>query len=194
MITLKIKEAGHTIDIPGLKVCRSPVNLDISNLDIRVISMFLKTSGIEKYEIIAEAKSGEKEIYTKSDFEVVEKRKVLPVNKDIETRFNRLEKMMETLLLKQTSKLTLEKEQITNKLDKLERLLHVSKQRDIQSSDKPSTKKGKLNKDPEIEELNSFIPDVDIKDMKIKSDIKTIKQEDDNVGNTVDLLFDLIRK
>ena len=86
MIKLKIKEPGHTVAIPGLKVFRSPVDVDISKLDIRVVSMYLKSSGIEKYEIIAEM-DGNKETYTQKDFDLPKKKKVKPQNDD--DRFGR---------------------------------------------------------------------------------------------------------
>lgn len=183
MITLKIHEPGHTIAIPGLKVFRTPADIDISKLDIRVVSMYLKTSGIEKYEIVAESKES-KEIYTKQDFDVVEKK---PSNDN--SRIDRIEKMLEVLVTKQVSNLTPEKEQINNKLDKLEKLIaNQSKKTVIVPS-----KRGE-SIEPEIEELEAFIPEVDVSDMKIKSDVKKVKQDDDGLEDAADLLSGLIKK
>ena len=192
MITLKIKEAGHTIAIPGLKVMRSPVELDISKLDIRVVSMYLKTSGIEKYEIVAKTPQGEKETYTNKDFDVVEKRKSKPKQSDADIKIKKLESMMEILLARELGKSSENKEQINNKLDNLEKLF----QSGIQVVDKSPARRDILKGgEPEIEELDSFIPEVDISNMKLSSDnIKTVKQEDDGIEDAADALSGLIRR
>lgn len=192
MITLKIKDAGHTVAIPGLKVARSPVELDISKLDIRVVSMYLKTSGIEKYEIVAATPEGVKETYTQKDFTVVESRKVKPKHSAVDDKINKLEKMMEVLLARELGKTTENKEQINNKLDKLEKLFKGS----IQVVDKSPARRELLKGgEPEIEELDAFIPEVDISDMKLSSDnVKTVKQDDDGLEDAADALSGLIRR
>ena len=91
MITLKIKKAGYTIDIPGLAACRTPVEINISKLDIRVVAMSLKTAGISEYEIVADIGKGVKEVYTKQDFE--KKQKDIEIE-NIDKRFNKKEKMI----------------------------------------------------------------------------------------------------
>ncbi len=193
MIILKIKDAGHTIAIPGLQVFRSPVDLDISKLDIRVVSMYLKTSGIEKYEIIAETPKGGKEIYTKKDFDVDELKKSKVKKDDSNERFNRLEKMMEVLLTREVGKPSQNKEQITNKLDNLERLFKSGGH--IQLVDKTKVKQNKLyTNEPKIEELESFIPQVDVSDMKIISDVKTIKQDNTGLKDAANMLSGLIKR
>jgi hypothetical protein len=193
MITLKIKEVGHTVAIPGLQVARSPVILDISKLDIRVVYMYLKTSGIEKYEIIAETSQGLKENYTQEDFDVFEKQKPDSKQKDLNKKFAKLEKMMKILLSRETGNTIPDKEQINNKLDRLEKLFKDG----IQFVDKtPARRKILKGDEPEIEELNSFIPEVDISDMKLSSDnIKKVKKdEDDGLETSVDMLSDLMRR
>ena len=77
MIILKVMKPGHTIAIPGLAVYRSPVEINISKLDIRVVAMYLETAGIVDYEIIAEMKK-DKEIYTAKDFSKEKPKKVEP--------------------------------------------------------------------------------------------------------------------
>jgi hypothetical protein len=193
MITLKIKEAGHIVAIPGLQVVRSPVIMDISKLDIRVVYMYLKTSGIEKYEIIAETSQGLKKNYTQEDFDVFEKQKPDSKQKDLHKKFAKLEKMMKILLSRETGNTIPDKEQINNKLDRLEKLFKDG----IQFVDKtPARRKILKGDEPEIEELNSFIPEVDISDMKLSSDnIKKVKKdEDDGLETSVDMLSDLMRR
>lgn len=193
MITLKIKEPGHTVAIPGLKVSRSPVTLDISKLDIRIVSMYLKTSGIEKYEIVAETPQGGMETYTHKDFDVIEKRKPEVDQSHLTNKINKLERMMEVLLSRELGKTSPDKEQINNKLDRLEKLF---KQGTIQVVDKtPARQEILKGGEPEIEELDSFIPEVDISDMKLSSDnIKTVKQDDDGLEDAADMLSGLMRR
>jgi len=183
MIILKIKQPGHTLAIPGLPVFRSPVEIDISKLDVRVVAMYLKSSDIETYEIVAET-NNQKEVYTKKDFEVEEPKKKSNIDKeDWQKRFNRVESMLEKLLTVPRHERKFE-EQIVNTLDKLEHIIDVS----------PSKVSNKY-KDPEIEELDSFIPDVDIKGMKVQSsdNIKKVKQ-DSGIEDSANMLAGLMKK
>ncbi len=187
MITLKIKTPGHTIAIPGLSAFRSPVEVDISKLDVRVVAMYLKTSGIEKYEIVAETKH-QKEVYTKKDFEVKKTKKSTKSKEDWQKRFNRLESMLENLLTAPRNERKSE-EQIINKLDKLENILsNVSPSTRLPDSD------GNI-KNSEKEDVYSFIPDVDIEDMKVQSsdNIKRVKQ-DEGIEDSADILAGLMKK
>jgi hypothetical protein len=71
MILLKIKTPGHLISIPGLPIFRTPAEVDVSKIDIRVVHMYLVTAGIDEYEIVAETKKGGKEVYKRDDFDEV---------------------------------------------------------------------------------------------------------------------------
>jgi len=192
MITLKIMEAGHIIEIPGLRMTRSPVKLDISKVGINNVLMYLKKAGIEKYEIISKNSKGKKEIYTQKNFDDVKKQKPKVKKDDTNIKINNLEHMIELLLSKELSKSSVDKEQINNKLDKLEIMIKNG----IQVVDKSSARKSILKGDePEIEEFDSFIPEVDISDMKLNSDnIKTVKQDSDDLKDTADMLSGLIRR
>ena len=186
MLKLKIKKPGHTISIPGLKPCRSPVNMDISKLDIRVVEMYLNTAGIKDYEIIAESKKGAVEVYTEDDFKLKHRDK----EKDIELnkRFDRLEKVILTLLSKkEVSNTSLEKEQINNKLEKLEILTE-------KILETQSTKGIEYQPDiePVIEEFDSFIPDIDISNMTlISSDVKVVEKDNKELEDAAEMLSKL---
>lgn len=187
MITLKIKQPGHAVAIPGLPALRSPVEVDISKLDVRVVAMYLKSSGITKYEIIAETKT-QKEIYTKKDFEAEEPKKPTKSKEDWQKRFNRLESMLENLLTVPRNENKSE-EQIINKLDKLENILsNVSPSTSLPYSESK-------DKNSEKEDVYSFIPDVDIEDMKVQSsdNIKKVKQ-DEGIEDSADILAGLMKK
>jgi len=165
MIILKIKTSGHTIAIPGLPAFRSPVEVDISKLDIRVVAMYLKNSGIETYEIVAETKA-HKEVYTKKDFDTED----TPEEKEDgvwKQRFSRLETMLEKITTNSSYK-SISQEQTINKIKKDE---------------------------PDIEKFDSFIPEVDISDMMISfsDNVKTIKQ-DKGIEDSADILAGLMKK
>jgi hypothetical protein len=185
VITLKIKKAGHTVDIPGLPTCRSPVDFDISKLDIRVVAMSLKNAGIAEYEIVADIGHGVKEVYTKNDFEVKDKKsKDSSEIKELNKRFKKLEGMISSLLVQKQRNSFSEKEQINNKLDRLEKLIT-----------KKSSSVEKIRFEPEIEELESFIPDIDTSSMKIKSkNLKVIKQDSEDLDDASDMLSSLMKK
>ena len=65
MIILKIPEPGHTIDLPGIQTVRSPVEIDITKLDARLVMMHLAKAGIKKYEIKSGDISIKQEVKTK---------------------------------------------------------------------------------------------------------------------------------
>lgn len=193
MITLKIREPGFTVAIPGLKVFRTPADIDISKLDIRVISMYLKTSGITKYEIVAESDAGHKEVYTKKDFDVIKAKKKQKVDPD-KKRIDRIEQMLEVLVSREVGKTSPDEEQINNKLDRLEKLFKNTKSQ-VQIIDKGQARRSSKNEEPDIEELDSFIPEIDVSDLKLSSgEKKTIKQDSDDLEDTADMLSGLIRK
>lgn len=190
MIKLKIKKPGHTIAIPGLKPCRSPVDIDISKLDIRVIEMYLNTAGIKDYEIVAESKKGVVEVYTEKDFKLKQEKKKpdLAYKSEIDKRFDRLEMVILNLLSKkEVSKIPLEKEQITNQLEKLETI--TKKILETQSVKKVEHQP---NMEPVIEEFDSFIPDIDISDMTlISSDVKIVEKDNEELEDTAEMLSKL---
>ena len=188
MITLKIMEAGHIIEIPGVRMVRSPVKINISKVGISKVIMYLKKSGIEKYEIVSENSKGKNKIYTQNDFDDVKIQK----QDDANSKINKLESMIEFLLSRELSRSSVDKEQINNKLDKLGSIF----KRGIQIVDKSDARKSIFEGDePEIEEIDCFVPEVDTSDMKLKSDnIKVVKQESNDNEESSDMLSGLIRR
>ena len=190
MIILKIKKSGYTIEMPGLKTFRSPVEIDISKLDVRIVAMYLKNSGITEYEIVAE-KNNKKKVYSKKDFEVEKIHTKKKSNKDVdwEKRFNRLENIL-IKIAEEPSQNQNSEEQIINKLNELENTIKTSKDKIIFKNDVDDN-------NPEVEELDidSFIPEVDISDMTVSSsdNIRKIKQDKD-IEDSADLLSGLMNK
>ena len=189
MILLKVREKGTMVDIPGTKKVRSPTDIDITNIDINFVTMYLRKQGIENYEIIAITDKG-KRVGLPSGTITIKKEKDGKWKDNLESRFNRLESMIINFLGKKQNNLHSNSEQITNKLEKLEKLSEeiIRKQFTgvplIQSTD-----------EPEIEELDEkFIPAIDIDGMSMKgSTIKTIQSDSEDADEAADLLSSIVK-
>ena len=189
-IKLKIKEAGHIILIPGLPEFRTPADVDITKINIRSVIVSLKNSGVDDFSIVS--KTGDMEhIYTKKDFGTLEKDQFSEKTNGLEKRFSKLESILNHLLTKKDGNERLSEEQIINKLDKLEELFLKNLRSPVVVREKDALVKG----EPVIEELDAFIPEIEIGDMKISSsdNIKVVKQEED-AERSAAALADLISK
>lgn len=174
-LKLNVKERGHLIEIPGLPAFRSPAKVDITNIKLQLVLTTLKNLGIKDYEITSKDDK-EEIINTRKGFGGKEVTKntsdeLLKINE----RFDKLEKIL-SLLSEKDSKNTIPEEQITKKLNSLElltkKILEKESVKEIIYSDKKS--------EPIVEELeDSFIPDIDISDLKMKGETSKIKVEGD---------------
>lgn len=182
MITLKIKKKGLFIEIPGMSPFRTPADVNISHVSIPLVASVLKAQGIERFEIISDTKGKEK-VLTQKDF-VVDKKE--PTSTDYEGRFNILESLMNKLLQKQTSDLPSKKEQITNRLNNIEKLLLKNKTKVIHISQEKVKEK-----DKEIDDI--FIPEIDLNGLEMKGKVsqKIIKQDKSDIDNNADLLSNI---
>ena len=193
MILLKVREKGTLVDIPGTKKARSPADIDITNTDINFVTMYLRKQGIENYEIVSVTDKGKKEVLP-SGVITIKKEKEGQKNgkwKDsLEDRFNRLESMIVNFLGKKQSNSHSNSEQITNKLENLEKLSEEIIRK--QFTGVPSTQG---SDEPEIEELDEkFIPAIDIDGMSIKgSTIKTIQSDSEDADEAADLLSSIVK-
>ena len=177
MLVLKIDDKGLFLEIPGTKPTRTPAEIDITKCDLSSVNTYLRKHGIRRFNILSREEKPKVKVPTQND---------IPLN-NINSRFTRLEKMVEALLEKQANN-SPEKEQITEKLDRLEKLT-----RKLLSSDKTVTEKVKSSKvkksDPKVEELDTFIPEINVSDMKIKGSVKSgIKQDKIDLDDSADLL------
>jgi hypothetical protein len=182
MLILRVTDKGLYLDIPGARPSRTPADIDISKCKLDVVLAHLRKSGISEYQIISMNKPKKPEI-KKSD-----PPKSKMNTKDINKRFSKLEEMMGKLLEKNQANDDTKKEQITTKLNTLERLSNKILAKEFVGPDS-STNRHKDN-EPEIEELDEkFIPGIDISNLKMKSGSKsTIKQDDMDLDDSVDLL------
>jgi hypothetical protein len=99
--------------------------------------------------------------------------------------------MINLLTQKNESKNILNEEQITNKLDKLEKLTQS-----IINSQKHTVEYTNKSDEPTIEEMDElFIPNIDLDGMSLKGTTgKTIEVSEGNVDEVADLLSSITRK
>ena len=185
MIKLNVKERGYVVTIPGISPFRTPAKVDITKVRMPLVVTTLNNLGIQNYEIIA-TQGDEKKIFTKKDFEKPKKSKKQDLSK-INERFNKLEKMLYTLVKKQSDK-SPPQEQITNKLEELERLskriLEKEAVREV-----VYTSSGEKD-GPVIEELDDdkFIPDIDLSELDLKGSSSKKIGEVDGAEEAADML------
>jgi len=183
-ITLKIKDKGFYISIPGIPATRTPVDLDITKCDLSLVLSYLRSNGIKDFAIISRSGTEEK-IYKSSDFIKKDEDKTdLP--KNVEKRLDRLEGMISRLLNKSDTN-----DNIKNKLDFLEVLI-----KNIPKAEQNIKNINFSRNEPEIEELDIFIPEIDTKGLVMRGDFteNKIKKNIEGLENSVDLLSKLLNK
>lgn len=190
MITLRVKEKGHLIEIPGLAPFRTPADIDVSKIGIRKVIGHLQVNGITEYEIVAIGPKGDREVYNRHDFEPKKKKKkVDPYKKEIESRFDKLENMILSLFTREKKRNDdLNKEQITETLDRLERMSEeILKERKTVGV---IYKESKRKVDDEV----AFIPKIDIEGLKLRSSsVKSLKQDQkEAIDDAADSLSNLL--
>lgn len=197
MIILKIVKKGYFIEIPGLPPFRTPVEANISHVSIPLVVSKLQSQGIKEFEIISDTK-GKQSVLNQNDFNVTQKKDIKKEEKKerkkYEERITKLEYLLEKLLEKQASDTSSKKEQITNKLEIIEKLLKNQKPQVVHiSKDEEETKPVKQK----IEELDedTFIPSINLDglEMKGKSSGKTVKQDKTDIDDSADLLSRIIQ-
>lgn len=183
------------IQLPGSAPFRTPATIDVSKMKIRNLIGYLRQAAIEDYEIVATSDKGVREVYKKSDFDLPKKKDQdsdSAYKKAINKRFNRLEKLIKSLVDNQDSKNTSDKEQtIDDKLNRIEKLLE---ERVVKEVVYTKVTDGKVPDVEELEEEERFIPSVQIDDMKLStSSSKTIeKGKPDDVDDKADSLSKIL--
>ena len=176
-LKLTIREKGRYIEIPGVAAFRTPATMDVTKIKLSILIQALHSCGVNNYELVSEDERGSV-VYLGKDpiIKLPEKKK-----EDTQTD-NRLERM-EDLLLKLISNGTGQKvsnsEQITNRLNRIERML--------KQGNKVIYKE--IGDKPIVEEMDDqYIPEIDISDMQISGKItktleKTSKEDIDSVAD-----------
>jgi len=188
MIILKIHEPGHTIDLPGMPSVRSPVEINITKLDTRLVMLYLAKAGIKKFEIKSDNEQIKKE--TKPTVVKTQKSKFKEEKTNIdEQRIDKIERVLAMLAEKALGDKDSNKEQIIKKIESLEKKIDHNQPAPV------IIHKSSVVGEPDIEDIDSFIPDVDISDLTMKSsdNIQKIKQ-DDGLDDAADILAGLMKK
>lgn len=177
MLTLKITEKGHYIDLPGMAPFRTPANINVSKIPLNVLIMKLKVYDITEYEIVSKL-GDQKIVYKKEELEKIKEKDLNKIDKKFtkhfDKRLNKLENMIKGLMKPQPKpevNINLNKEQIKNVVSEL--------------LDQP------INKKLEDEEEDMFIPPVNIDGMKLKSSEHIIIKQDENLEDSADLLSEI---
>lgn len=177
MLTLKITEKGHFIDLPGMTSFRTPANINVSKIPLNVLILKLKVCGITEYEIVSEL-GDQKIVYKKEELEKIKEKDLNKIDKKyvkyFDKRLNKIENMIKELVVSQPEpevNININKEQIKNMLSEI--------------LDQP------IKKELDIEEDDIFIPPVNIDGMKLKSSEHTIIKQQENLEDSADLLSEL---
>jgi len=141
MTKLLIKKQGLTIRIPGLPTFRTPAEIDISKVNIELVVAELKRHGIHNYKIKTE------------DKKTVEK---IKTNENIQIEFVSGNDEILNIVKEQ-------KETINNLKEILLNFINSNPQIDNK------TKENQLIKIKEIEEVEEFIPTINLGKSKLKN-------------------------
>lgn len=186
-LILRIREKGFYISIPGVNPTRTPADLDITKCDIKLVLSYLRSTGIKDFQIISRNQFEEEKIIKSKDIlNIAKKEKIPSDNREVEKRLNNLENMVEKLLNKNSG---ISKDQINNKLDFLEVLI-----KNINVSDKNLDRKLESKETPKIEELDTFIPEIDVSKLSVKGNYtkEIIKQDSTDIDDSATLLSNLL--
>ena len=177
MLTLKITEKGHYIDLPGMAPFRTPANINVSKIPLNVLILKLKVYDIHGYEIVSEL-GDQKIVYKKEELEKIKEKDLNKMDKKyvkhFDKRLNKLENMIKGMTIPQ------EKSEVNINLDK-EQIKNVI----AEMLDQP------IKKEVDVEEDEIFIPPVNIDGMKLKSSEHTIIKQDENLEDSADLLSEI---
>ena len=177
MLTLKITEKGHYIDLPGMAPFRTPANINVSKIPLNVLILKLKVYNITEYEIVSEF-GEQKIVYKKEELEKIKEEDLNKMDKKFvkhfDKRLNKLENMIKNLIVPQ------EKSEVNINIDK-EQIKNVITEMLDQS----------IKKESDTEEEDMFIPPVNVDGMKLKSSEHTIIKQDENLEDSADLLSEI---
>jgi hypothetical protein len=173
MLILHIKEKGRYIELPEFKPFRTPAKVDISNLNLTKILMYLKSNNITRYEIIS------------TNDEIIQIENVtVKKSKDSTVDVSAI-----------TELLSQDKEQMTNRLDRIESFLKdLLKKKPEIITVKETMDVDKILKDPEIDMVASFIPSINIDGFGGNTTTDTTISSRRDISDSVEMLQKLSKK
>jgi len=172
MLILHIKEKGRYIELPEFKPFRTPAKVDISSLNLTKILMYLKANNITRYEIIS----------TNDEILQIENITVKKAKDGIDIGAI-------------TELLSQDKEQMTNRLDRIESFLKdLLKKKPDTITVRESIEVNKNLKEPEIDTVASFIPSINIDGFGGKTTTDTTISSRRDISDSVEMLKKLSKK
>ena len=178
-IKLTIRERGRFVEIPGLAAFRTPATIDVTKIKLSILIQSLHSCGVNNYELVSEDRKGNK-TYTQDNFNLPEKKKE-------DNRLDRMEDLLLKLISNGSGQKVASSEQITNRLNSIERMLRKGQK---------IIYKGSSDGSPVVEELDDqYIPEIDISEMQNSGKTtevveKTLKED---IEYAVDLLSSLTK-
>ena len=182
---MTIRERGRYVEIPGLPAFRTPATIDVTKVNLSTLIKALHSCGINNYELVSGDEKGSVTYLGKDPITKLPEKKIPDTKLD-----NRLDKM-ESLLLKlisnKSGQTVASSEQITNRLNNIERMLKKGQKVVYKES---------VDGSPVVEELDDqYIPEIDIGEMQISGKSteiveKTLKKD---IDDAVDLLSSLTK-
>lgn len=165
--------------VPGIPSFRTPVEIDVTKINIPILIQSLHSCGVEDYEIKTVSKTGVIKELSES-IDIPKKKKD---NSKIDKRLDRLEDLLLSLVSKKSSQRSNSSEQIKNRLVKIESMIKSGR-----SSNKDIS--------PIIEEMDEqYIPSIDVSNMQITGKTTEVidKKSNQDIDNAVDLLSNLTK-
>lgn len=165
MIKLIIGDKGHFVEFPRVAPFRTPAEVDITNIDLNLVMIRLRKMGIENYEI-------------KSGPDIIRPKRSKPVKPRVEryesANYNGLR----------------------NRFDKFEELLQaiVDKEPTIHETKTFIEGPEKEVKIEELDNMEEFIPDVDVSRMKIRTSGFKIEKADGTITESAESLSKISKK
>jgi len=181
-LKLTIRERGRFVEIPGVAAFRTPATIDVTKMKLSILIQALHSCGVNNYELVSEDHKGNK-VYTQDDFNLPEKKKE---DKQMDNRLERMEDLLLKLISNRTGQKVANSEQITNRLNSIERML--------KQGNKVIYKE--IGDKPIVEELDDqYIPEIDISDMQISGKLTKIleKKSKDDIDFSADILSNLTK-
>jgi len=186
MVILIINKPGLTISIPGLKVVRSPVEIDVSRVNVNLVLTYLKSEGISDYHLISN-KDIDTRLYQKYTWKNLSKKE-----QNIKESIN--DSNVNTILERFMSSTSQSKEVTVNTKDLEEQLSIFTKTIEKFIKQIPSTitiAGGQTQVKDEVPDEEKFIPEIKNGEMSIRgSNIAKVVEDNDpqDISDIVNIL------
>ena len=110
MIILKVNQPGHVIHLRGLKPVRTPVSIDVTDLDIAYLQTELRKQGLKGYEIKYSLQEQKQNLPTYTEkITIID---TTPKLEEMDNKLDKLEILVQELIDRKSEVRIIEKERI----------------------------------------------------------------------------------